>query len=73
MIIFAIEKNKIVYAYNDNREMIVREQGELYHYTDSTITIKRNKDYYIYDEKGSLVATYTKDFVDISNIAGIIM
>lgn len=73
MIIFAIDKKGIIYAYNEKREKILSEPGELYHYTENTIVIKREQDYYIYDEKASLIATYGKDFVDISNIAGIIV
>ena len=72
MFVLAKEDGKYVYAYNDKFLQVLNEPGELYQYTDKTVAIRRGKDIYIYNDQGSLIATHPKDFVDISNIAGVL-
>ncbi len=75
MILLAMqdEKSNYVYAFDENKQQILNLNGTLYNYTDSTVTIERNNNYYIYNDKGSLIGSYPKDFIDMSNIAGIII
>lgn len=67
MIIFATEKNGIVYAYDDNEKKVLSEPGKLDSYTNNTVAIVRNNKTYIYDDNGKITHTYP-DFVDIRNI-----
>ncbi len=73
MIMFAIKNKGIVYAYSESKELIIKESGNLYNYTDNTVAIERNNTYYIYNDKGSLICSYPQDFVDMSNIAGMMI
>ncbi len=74
MIIIAVQdpNKKRVYAYNE-KEKILNEEGELYNYTSHHVAIKRGRAIYIYDECGKLVNEYPHDFVDMSNISGVII
>jgi hypothetical protein len=73
MVVLAKENSGYVYAYNDAFQQVLKEQGQLYQYTDRTIAISRKGCIYIYNDHGELIATYPKDFVDTSNITGVIM
>lgn len=73
MIILAVEENEVVYAYNEQRKLFLQERGKLHGYTCKNVAIRRNKSIYVYDESGTVIAEYSKDFIDTSNIAGIIM
>lgn len=73
MIILAIENNNVVYAYNERKEVCLQINGKLHSYTCYNVAIKQNKCVYIYDENSTKIAEYPKDFIDVSNIAGVIL
>ncbi len=55
MIVFAEEINKYVYAYDENKKLILSKQGLLHNYSDNFIAIKRLNSpeiIDIYDSKG---------------------
>lgn len=68
MILFALCEKGRVYAYDENQDKVLNEQGELVNYTDSTVAIKRDDCVYIYNSKGKHIKTYPKDFIDMSNV-----
>lgn len=68
MILFAVYENDRVYAYNENQNRILNEQGELVNYTDSTVAVKRGDCVYIYDLNGKHIKTYPKDFIDMRSV-----
>lgn len=70
MIFFARECNGRVYAFDENKNQIINEQGTLYNYTSKHVAIKRGENYYLFDERGKNVMQYPKDYIDISNIIG---
>ncbi len=70
MIIFAIENNGYVYAYDENKETIITEPGKLYNYNEKTVAIKRGSNYYVYNANGELVFSYPND-INIDNIVGV--
>lgn len=73
MIILAVEKNNMVYAYNEQLDLCSQAQGKLHGYTCNSVAIERADCIYIYNEKGNLIAKYPYDFIDNSNIAGVIL
>ncbi len=52
LITSAIQKGKMVYVYNGNRQLFVKE-GTLQGYTATTVSIIRNACIYTFNEKGS--------------------
>ena len=72
MILIAIEQNKNVYVYSDVSSLRSYE-GELCNYTTETVAIKRNTTIFIYDQEGKEISKYPNDFIDLNNIAGIII
>lgn len=73
MIILVVEKNNRVYAYNDKKDKIFDEEGNLHGYTEHTVAIKRANNIYVYNEVGDQIATYPYDFIDYSNTSGSII
>ena len=72
MILLALERDGIVYAYNEQKNLCLQTKGKLHGYTCNNVAVERGNDYiYIYDEHGTIIAEYSKDFVDMSNIAGV--
>ncbi len=75
MILLAIEHNNCVYVYNEEHKEIFKKPGHLYNYTSNTVAIASENDQAtidIYDSDGKKMCTYSSDFVDLSNIQGII-
>lgn len=70
----ALEINGYVHAYNTDKQEMLCVAGYLHNYSDNFVAVKRlnNKSIDIYDKDRKLVYTYPNDFIDISNIAGII-
>ncbi len=64
MILIAIQKKNYVYAYDENLREVINEPGELYNYTDKTVTLSRGNTKYIYDCSGKLLKLYPNDFID---------
>lgn len=73
MFILANESNGYVYAYNEKCEKVLKEQGKLHQYTDRTVAIVRGSSIYIHNDQGNLIAAYPRDFVDTSNIIGVVL
>lgn len=58
MIGSALQKDSIVYVYDENGNILYTKLGELAGYTGSTVSIKNDRILYTYDERGSI--KYTK-------------
>ena len=72
MILVAVQQGNKVYVYSDVNTSYSCE-GELYNYTAQTVAIKKNDIIYIYDQDGIEIGRYPNDFVDLSNIVGVII
>ena len=74
MIFLAVERDGVVYAYNEQKNLCLKTKGRLKGYTCNNVAVEsENTCIYIYDEHGTKISEYPKDFVDISNIAGVII
>lgn len=52
----AIQKGAMVYAYNGNRQLFVK-QGTLHGYTATSLSVVRSNTVYTFDEKGRQIST----------------
>jgi hypothetical protein len=57
MITLAVQRGNMVSIYNEKNAVVRSIQGELYGYTQSTVSIKRNNQVLTYDENGKLIST----------------
>ena len=73
MFILAVENNGRVYAYNEQKQQCLNVSGELKGYTCKTVAVQQGENIYIYDLDGQMTAKYPGDFIDLSNIAGIVL
>jgi len=72
MFILAVENKGRVYAYNEKKQECLNVSGELKGYTCKTVAVQQGENIYIYDLDGQKIAQYPSDFIDLSNIAGIV-
>lgn len=69
MIVFAVENNGYVKAYNEKKVQILNVPGKLYNYTVSSVVILTGENTYdIYNESGSKISTYPYGILDMSNV-----
>lgn len=76
MILLAIESDGYVSAYDETKSEILKTAGQLYNYTDNYVFVSRRNDKSIidiYNNVGEKVFTYPYDFIDTSNIQGIVL
>lgn len=57
MITTAIQRGNSVYVYEKSRILFTRI-GELIGFTSSTVSIKRNRTIYVYNERGGIISTH---------------
>lgn len=55
MITTAIQRGKIVFVYDKMRLLFTRP-GELVGFTGSTVSIKRNRTVFVYNERGGIIS-----------------
>lgn len=73
MFILAVENKGRVYAYNEKKQECLNVSGELKGYTCETVAVKQGDNIYVYGIDGEIVSQYPKDFIDFSNITGIVL
>lgn len=74
MIVFAEEINDYVYAYNENKKLILSKSGHLHNYSDNFIAIKRtdsSKVVDVYNSNGLKVCS-SNELVDATDLLGAI-
>ena len=76
MILIAIESNARVYAYNEEKQLVLNKQGKLYNYNNNFVAISRISDIKaidVFNSNGELVCTYPYDLINDSNTSGVVL
>lgn len=73
MFILAVNNNERVYAYNEQKQECLNVFGKLQGYTCETVAVKQGENIFIYGTNGQKIAQYPKDFIDLSNVVGVVL